>query len=259
MRGLLSSYTIWPAGHYFSVHVRGLLSSYTIWPAGPQELTADVQIRYCPCIRQDCALVAVVHYRSKYIDGHKMCHRQCWIQKMMHLAEFLEHSFDTFLLTLAACSENLPAVQLCMILDHFHWPLILAAYCLNALLPCKGKGKVIRYRPGVAQRVGRGIALLFRDCSTRMGWVVSSTSQARFAPGKDPVSIVQEAGWTPGPVWTGRKFHPHQDSIPDCPARSSVTILTELPGPLLLQCSCDKLRCGRYLRSMDGMEWVWAW
>ena len=24
-----------------------------------------------------------------------------------------------------------------------------------------------------------------------------------FTPGKDPVNIVQEAGWTPGPVWTG--------------------------------------------------------
>jgi hypothetical protein len=22
-------------------------------------------------------------------------------------------------------------------------------------------------------------------------------------PGKDPVTIVQEAGWAPGPVWTG--------------------------------------------------------
>jgi hypothetical protein len=24
-----------------------------------------------------------------------------------------------------------------------------------------------------------------------------------FIPGKDPVPIVQEAGWAPGPVWTG--------------------------------------------------------
>jgi hypothetical protein len=27
----------------------------------------------------------------------------------------------------------------------------------------------------------------------------------RFIPGKNPVPIVQEAGWTPGPVWTGAK------------------------------------------------------
>ena len=25
----------------------------------------------------------------------------------------------------------------------------------------------------------------------------------RFTPRKDPVPIVQEAGWSPGPVWTG--------------------------------------------------------
>ena len=25
----------------------------------------------------------------------------------------------------------------------------------------------------------------------------------RFTPGKDPVRIVQEAGWALGPVWTG--------------------------------------------------------
>jgi len=39
-------------------------------------------------------------------------------------------------------------------------------------------------------------------------------------PGKVPVSILQEAGWAPGPVWTGGKSRPHRDSIPDRPARS---------------------------------------
>ena len=39
-------------------------------------------------------------------------------------------------------------------------------------------------------------------------------------PVKDPVPIVQEAGWTPGPVWTGGKSRPHRYSIPDRPARS---------------------------------------
>jgi len=39
-------------------------------------------------------------------------------------------------------------------------------------------------------------------------------------PGKDPVHIVQEAGWAPGSVWTGRKSRPHRDSIPDHPAHS---------------------------------------
>ena len=50
--------------------------------------------------------------------------------------------------------------------------------------------------------------------------MVSSTPRPHFTPGKDPVPIVQEAGWAPGPVWTGGKSRPHEDSIPDHPARS---------------------------------------
>ena len=76
------------------------------------------------------------------------------------------------------------------------------------------------YKPGVAQRVGRGIALLFHDRGTRRWWVVSSTPQPHFTPEKDTVPILQEAGWAPGPVWVGGKSCPHRDSIPDRPARS---------------------------------------
>ena len=71
------------------------------------------------------------------------------------------------------------------------------------------KVKWSRYRPDVAQRVG-----------TRRGWVVSSTPRPHFTPRKDPVPILQEAGWAPGPVWTGGKSRPHWDMIPDRPARS---------------------------------------
>ena len=66
----------------------------------------------------------------------------------------------------------------------------------------------------MAQRVGRGIALLFHDRST------SSMPWPHFTPGKDPVPIVQETGWAPGPVWTDGKSRSHRDSIPDRPARS---------------------------------------
>ena len=81
------------------------------------------------------------------------------------------------------------------------------------------KVKWSRYRPGVAQRVGRGIALLFHDRGTRRGWVVSSTPWPHFTPGKDKVPILQEAGWAPGQVWTGEKSPPNRDSIPDRSAR----------------------------------------
>ena len=84
----------------------------------------------------------------------------------------------------------------------------------------RGKEKWPRYRPGVAQRMGRGIALLFHDRSTRRRWVVSSTPRPLFTPGKDPVPILQEAGWAPGPLWSGGKSRPHRDSIPDRQARS---------------------------------------
>ena len=74
--------------------------------------------------------------------------------------------------------------------------------------------------PVVAQRVGRGIALLLHDRGTRRGWVVSSMPWLHFTPGKDPVPIVQEAGWAPGPVWTGGKSRPTGIRSPDRPARS---------------------------------------
>ena len=88
------------------------------------------------------------------------------------------------------------------------------------ILKVKVKVKCSRYRPGVAQRVGRVIALFFHDRGTRSGWVVCSTPRPHFTSGKDPVPIVQEAGWAPGPVWTGGKSRLHRDSIPDRPARS---------------------------------------
>ena len=62
--------------------------------------------------------------------------------------------------------------------------------------------------------------------------MVSSTPRPNFTPGKDPVPTLQEVGWATGPVWTCGKSLPHRDSIPDRPARSSVAIPTELPGPL---------------------------
>jgi len=84
----------------------------------------------------------------------------------------------------------------------------------------KVKVKWSRYRPGVAQRVVRDIALLFHERGTRRGWVVSSTPRPHFTPGKVPVPVLQEAGWDPGPVWTGVKSRPHRDSNPNRPARS---------------------------------------
>jgi len=95
--------------------------------------------------------------------------------------------------------------------------------------------------------MGRGIALLFHDRGTRRWWVVSRTPRPHFTPGKDPAPILQEAGWAPGPVWTGGKSRPNRDSIPDRPARSSVAIPTELPGPHCTKDTTQLLNCSDIL------------
>ena len=94
----------------------------------------------------------------------------------------------------------------------------------------RSKVKWSRYMSGVVQRLGRGIALLFHDRGTRRGWVFSSTSRPHFTPGNDPVPILQEVGWVPGPVWTGGKSRPHRDSNPDRPARSQLLYRLSYPA-----------------------------
>jgi len=58
--------------------------------------------------------------------------------------------------------------------------------------------KFSRYSPGVAQRVGRGIALLFHDRGTRRGWVVSSTLRPHFTPGKTRYPLYRRLGGPQG-------------------------------------------------------------
>ena len=67
-------------------------------------------------------------------------------------------------------------------------------FIVEALRLCTGR---------TAYRGSRGIALPFHDHGTKKGWGISVTPRPLFIPGKDPVPIVQEAGWAPGPVWTG--------------------------------------------------------
>jgi hypothetical protein len=65
---------------------------------------------------------------------------------------------------------------------------------VQALRLCTGR---------MADRGRRGIALPIHDHGTRRGWGVSVMPRLPFTPGIDQVPIVQEAGWAPGPVWTG--------------------------------------------------------
>ena len=83
---------------------------------------------------------------------------------------------------------------------------------VQALRLCTGR---------TAHRGSRGITLLFHDHGTRRGWGVSVTPRPLFIPVKDSVPIVQEAGWAPGPVWTGAENLASTGILsPDRPARS---------------------------------------
>ena len=62
--------------------------------------------------------------------------------------------------------------------------------------------------------------------------MVSATPWSLCTPVKDPVLLVQEAGWAPGPVWTGAEnLASHRDSTRGPSSPQPVAILTELSGP----------------------------
>ena len=61
-----------------------------------------------------------------------------------------------------------------------------------------GKGKVSRYRPGVAQRVGRGIALLFHDRGTRRGEWSAARPGRTLPPGRTRYPFYRRLGGPQG-------------------------------------------------------------
>ena len=94
------------------------------------------------------------------------------------------------------------------------------------------------------------------------GRVVNSTPRPHFTPGKHPAPILHEAGWAPGPVWTGGKYSPHRDSIPERPAcsqslyRLSYPAYTGCPrrkgpnfGRVFLRSNCTDITQNTYIQS----------
>ena len=81
---------------------------------------------------------------------------------------------------------------------------------------CKGKG-LPRTGHGGPEREQMYSSTL--PSTSGGGW--STPRPGRFTPWKDPVPIVQEAGWAPGSVWTGAEnLAPTGIRSPDRPARS---------------------------------------
>jgi hypothetical protein len=87
-------------------------------------------------------------------------------------------------------------------------------FTLGVTIEGKGKGKVHPRTghggPGGEQRYSSTPSL-----TSALDESGLSSRPGRFTPGKDPVPIVQWAGWASEPVWTGKEnLVLHQDSIP---------------------------------------------
>ena len=62
-----------------------------------------------------------------------------------------------------------------------------------------------------------------------MRWMFNATPRPLYTREWYPTLIVHEAGWTPGPVWTGAKnFATTRIRSPDGPARSESSVSNEL-------------------------------
>jgi hypothetical protein len=96
---------------------------------------------------------------------------------------------------------------------------------------------------------GIHVALPYLDHGTRRRWGASVTPLPLFTPGKEPVPIVQEAGWAPGPVWTGAKnLAPTGIRCPDRPARSQSLYQLSYPANNFISRSINK----KYQYSFSG-------
>jgi hypothetical protein len=101
----------------------------------------------------------------------------------------------------------------------------------------QSKCKVTPLQARLWPRGGRVIALPFQDLGPRRGWGVSSKPRPQFTSGRDPVPIVQEAGWAPGLVWTGAEnFAPIRTRSPDRPALSESLYRLTYPTRPLSMC-----------------------
>jgi hypothetical protein len=70
------------------------------------------------------------------------------------------------------------------------------------------------------------------------GW--STPRPGRLTPDKNPVPIVQEAGWVLGPVWMGAEnLAPTGIWSPDRPARTESPYWLRYPGPLIMVIKCN--------------------
>jgi hypothetical protein len=97
---------------------------------------------------------------------------------------------------------------------------------------CVSKLIIVKSHPTTVHQGPRGgVEVQLHSFSTsalgRGGW--SAPRPGRFTPAKDPVPIVQEIGWAPGPVWTcAKNLDPTGIRSPYRPARSHINYKEQL-------------------------------
>ena len=87
-----------------------------------------------------------------------------------------------------------------------------------------------------AHRQGRGITVLLHNLGTRRVWVVSTMPRPLRLLERDPVPIVQEAGWAAGLIWMGVESLAHKGvQTQYCPAHSRSLFCLCYPGCLITE------------------------
>ena len=142
----------------------------------------------------------------------------------------------------ATLCENVQTLSFYNYVENEYIKKVCNANCCNVVTI---KVKWSCYRPGVAQRVGRGIALPFHDCGTGR-W---SAAQPRHTLPWETPGTHFTGGWVgPRTSLDGRKILSRQDLIPDRPASSQ----SELPGPY-----CSNHQTLKWITwSPQGCEWA---
>jgi len=115
----------------------------------------------------------------------------------------------------------------------FGWQWVNIGNLPALLLTVKGKVKITleqatKARGGGEWRCSSTLSLT----SALDGGEWSTPRPGRLTPGKDPVPITKEAGWAPGPFWTGAEnLAPTRIRSPDRPACSKSLYQLSYPSP----------------------------
>ena len=124
------------------------------------------------------------------------------------------------------------------------------AYCCSVYVLCQTQ--VPRYFVCSCTRLceGKGEPHPRTDLGARCGWLVKATPRPLYPWERDLAPLVQEAGWAPGPLWTGAEnLVPTGIRSPDRPAHSASLCRLSYRGlpkaAVLISAWFFKVKCNR--------------